>query len=346
VHRNRDRVDTFGPVDARIGLRSLVSLLQETICAWHCFVSWTPETGKLTFTKCLGVGATSIVFAATYEAKSARESPLESPPEKQRRTNDDEHFSTTSTRQVAVKTPFAMRPSNEILEMVAKSFEHEKAVLDQLKEVNGVPKVLGCATFISNEQMDMVKTPKALILSMVGDRLPSDYEITSNDISVLLNSLRQVHELGWVHRDLRRENMLLIDGRLTLIDFGFAAKIGAPVPFAGALLLASKTLLAQLQEKEIGGEKYHTPRPADDLWSLVRMHVLRFFARQSTFNIEFSRLSNKSSIESIEAFWNNVDNAVDQLPEKSPIKIAIRSLQNAADTCDYDALALNWCCLP
>jgi serine/threonine-protein kinase len=50
-------------------------------------------------------------------------------------------------------------------------------------------------------------------------------------IDDLLFALCRVHEVGWVHRDVKPQNVFLApsrDGRAWLIDFGLALPIGAP----------------------------------------------------------------------------------------------------------------------
>ncbi|MGG3507869.1 protein kinase family protein [Paenibacillus lautus] len=46
----------------------------------------------------------------------------------------------------------------------------------------------------------------------------------------LLKLVRYIHEQGYVHLDLRIPNVLFKDGRINLIDFGLARRIGEPPP--------------------------------------------------------------------------------------------------------------------
>ncbi|WP_246059330.1 protein kinase family protein [Paenibacillus lautus] len=46
----------------------------------------------------------------------------------------------------------------------------------------------------------------------------------------LLKLVRYLHEQGYVHLDLRIPNVLFKDGRINLIDFGLARRIGEPPP--------------------------------------------------------------------------------------------------------------------
>ena len=56
--------------------------------------------------------------------------------------------------------------------------------------------------------------------------LPADWREQAEE---LLAALRRG---GCAHNDIKCENLTVADGRLTLIDFGFATEIGAPIPAA------------------------------------------------------------------------------------------------------------------
>lgn len=64
----------------------------------------------------------------------------------------------------------------------------------------------------------------------------------------LAQRLQDLHETGWVHRDIKPGNaMLLLQKRKwTLIDFGCAAEIGANVPIVCTIAYASPEVLQAL----------------------------------------------------------------------------------------------------
>ena len=60
----------------------------------------------------------------------------------------------------------------------------------------------------------------------------------------LLKLVRYIHDQGYVHLDLRIPNVLFKDGRIQLIDFGLARRIGEP--------LRSQYLYGKVQSRQLG----------------------------------------------------------------------------------------------
>jgi serine/threonine protein kinase len=82
----------------------------------------------------------------------------------------------------------------------------------------------------------------------------------------VLRLLFHVHSNGWVHRDIRPQNILTTSaGQLVLIDWGFAVRWRAiPVPYQGTNNFASLDIL----ESEYAD---HVPHPKNDLHAVVLM---------------------------------------------------------------------------
>jgi serine/threonine protein kinase len=75
-----------------------------------------------------------------------------------------------------------------------------------------------------------------------------------------------MHEAGFVHRDLKPANVMWLprENRWTVIDFGCAARIGAPAPLSFTLAYAAPEVLRAVER----GIKTVESTPALDAWSL------------------------------------------------------------------------------
>ena len=67
-------------------------------------------------------------------------------------------------------------------------------------------------------------------------------------LSHIAHRLEQLHESGWVHRDLKPGNILRLprDHSWTLMDFGCAAPTGAPQPPSDTCTMAPLLLVSSL----------------------------------------------------------------------------------------------------
>ena len=71
--------------------------------------------------------------------------------------------------------------------------------------------------------------PNVIVMSYVGEpvrryNLPADWPQQANAI------VRRLREIGCSHNDIKCDNLTVLDGRLHLVDFGWATEIGAPIP--------------------------------------------------------------------------------------------------------------------
>jgi serine/threonine protein kinase len=78
--------------------------------------------------------------------------------------------------------------------------------------------------------------------------------------------LADMHEAGFVHRDLKPANVMWLprENRWTIIDFGCAARIGAPAPLSFTLAYAAPEVVHAFEM----GAKSIESTPALDAWSL------------------------------------------------------------------------------
>jgi hypothetical protein len=102
------------------------------------------------------------------------------------------------------------------------NFEAEKATLDLLrtKNVENVPKI-----FKTSQAKFGVIVCKVLILDPVADKLEApgytDYRsLTLRDIEGAIETLKEIHELKIIHRDIRPPNVLLAPNAILISDFG------------------------------------------------------------------------------------------------------------------------------
>lgn len=101
-------------------------------------------------------------------------------------------------------------------------FEAEKATLDllQTKNVENVPKIFK----ISQAKFGAIVC-KVLILDPVAGKLEApgytDYRsLTLRDIEGAIETLKEIHELNIIHRDIRPPNLLLAPNAILISDFG------------------------------------------------------------------------------------------------------------------------------
>jgi eukaryotic-like serine/threonine-protein kinase len=78
--------------------------------------------------------------------------------------------------------------------------------------------------------------------------------------------LSYMHEAGFVHRDLKPANVMWLprENRWTIIDFGCAARIGAPAPLSFTLAYAAPEVVRAF---DMGIDSIES-NPVLDAWSL------------------------------------------------------------------------------
>jgi len=134
-----------------------------------------------------------------------------------------------------------------------------------------------------------------LVLEHVEGRAPR----TASEVAVpLLRALLHLHERGWVHGDLKPENLIVAGGRLRVLDLGLAARIGgapsggtrgqlapellrgAPASVASDLFALGRTLQRLGAEGELGrwarraAADAPDARPASAAAALVALGVM------------------------------------------------------------------------
>ncbi|GBB89726.1 hypothetical protein RclHR1_16500001 [Rhizophagus clarus] len=137
--------------------------------------------------------------------------------------------------------------------------------------------------------------PKFIVLSPLCERFKT---WRKEDVSPIINTLKKVHELGFIHRDFRKWNLLRDqDGNIRIVDWGFAVEINQPVSFAGSL----ETLPDEVLQDIIDGKKIKYTKDIE-LISIVRAIYLMVF-RPFLEHIPFGEEDIKKWAGIYKEFW-------------------------------------------
>ncbi|XP_010507478.1 PREDICTED: serine/threonine-protein kinase PAK 4-like [Camelina sativa] len=111
------------------------------------------------------------------------------------------------------------------------------------------------------------------MLTKAGGRLPEN--VVGYCTLMILKGLKDLHQAGYVHCDLRLENILIFKTythgelcELKLADFGLSKEPNGPIPLEGSLFEGSPDYLAP---EAVGPDRIISP--AVDIWSLGVMVV-------------------------------------------------------------------------
>ncbi|RGB26574.1 kinase-like domain-containing protein [Rhizophagus diaphanus] len=137
--------------------------------------------------------------------------------------------------------------------------------------------------------------PKFIVLSPLCKRFKT---WRKEDISPIINTLRKVHELGFIHRDFRKWNLLRDqDENIRIADWGFAVKVNQSVLFAGSL----ETLPNEVLQDIIDGKTIKYTKEVE-LISMVRSIYLMLF-RPPLERIPFGENDIKEWAKVYKEFW-------------------------------------------
>lgn len=108
----------------------------------------------------------------------------------------------------------------------------------------------------------------------------------------LLNDLMTIHQAGFVHRDIRLANILMVGDSAKLIDFGYATAPTTSTELLGTQATASQAVLeAVLRNRTI------FYKPEDDLESLLKVFLMHEYG----FKIDYG--AGKMGVWTIYAAW-------------------------------------------
>lgn len=183
-----------------------------------------------------------------------------------------------------------LKQSNKNFENVA---QHEEEVLNKLR-MGGISE--GLPIVIERDGGKLLMKPVAL---------PFNTELRIAHMSQLLALLKKVHNLGYVHRDIRMANLMKqSSNKILLVDWGFSVKKGVPCKYQGTILTASPHVLTNLSSGKFNFACY----PADDLCSVV---CLIFCSQRPDAQTYLDGLRAKNSnvhglAKQVLQFWNEV----------------------------------------
>jgi len=118
-----------------------------------------------------------------------------------------------------------------------------------------------------------VLPPRIVLLSPFLKKL--DF-LTWDQVRQLAAALKYVHGKGHLHRDIRRDNVMHNDGKVYLVDFGFALPKGTRSSFRGALSTASDRILDLLVS--MGATHEFEYEVEDDVQSFVKVRFASSFS--------------------------------------------------------------------
>jgi len=133
----------------------------------------------------------------------------------------------------------------------------EAQVLSELKHAS-IPEIIKIGTARTDNNSVLLMTPVLQPLVHVSGAQAQD----------LFEALAYTHEAGYLHRDIRKDNVMKSADRAFLIDFGFAIpkKKANEEAYAGAVRTASTKVLEALRDG-----KQVTFTELDDFQSLVKV---------------------------------------------------------------------------
>lgn len=130
---------------------------------------------------------------------------------------------------------------------------------------------------------------------------PPKQRLTHLQLSDVLTLLAFLHSLGYVHRDVEARNIIIVEDRAMMIDYGCTAKCEEEVQDAGCTLCVHPEIL-QKRIRKVPGIK---PQFYHDLWSLIAVSW-RAMDHDKTI------LSCKSNEELLQ-FWERVTSEVKRI---------------------------------
>eukprot|EP00003_Mantamonas_plastica_P011594 TRINITY_DN2136_c0_g1_i1.p1 TRINITY_DN2136_c0_g1~~TRINITY_DN2136_c0_g1_i1.p1 ORF type:complete len:358 (+),score=91.88 TRINITY_DN2136_c0_g1_i1:808-1881(+) len=146
------------------------------------------------------------------------------------------------------------------------------------------------------------------------------------DFEYLVDTLKSVHEYGYVHRDIRASNIIIDDdGNCRLIDFGTAEKMTQETSvFEGSATTSSdKVLQAMIDEENVNYQA------EDDLIQLIRTGILLHWGESYPIRLWVGRIREAEGRQQrsriVKKMWGNIKcwlpwmDAMEQLAQENQV---------------------------
>eukprot|EP01124_Arcella_intermedia_P036747 TRINITY_DN9696_c0_g2_i4.p1 TRINITY_DN9696_c0_g2~~TRINITY_DN9696_c0_g2_i4.p1 ORF type:complete len:560 (+),score=110.36 TRINITY_DN9696_c0_g2_i4:55-1680(+) len=255
------------------------------------FSSISLEGRTISIVNYLGQGGTSVVYEGQFEGL-------------------DVSFSTTSSF-MDLESVFPATPVVKLYRQNAAQYlENEVQILKQLSSVASVPKLIGTIG-----SRILVTVPMGI--SLVHSKTNPDAQVKGNHFKELIKTLKIVHELNIVHRDIKLSNVYLnpkFDNLILLSDWSSASNVTEKTFFMGTPKYAPSCLL---KPEIMNGTKKYQPQPKHDLEMVVKSIFLSF---HHNYHVP-------ASLNELQVFW-----------EQSLEPPFWQFLLDAAENCNYEKM--------
>lgn len=189
-----------------------------------------------------------------------------------------------------------------------KYFDDEEEAVKEIEALKMVRNSIRSNNFLI-EPLNLTEDGKGILLSPICRDVSAPSTFSGYDklqLQQLIVVVRELHNAGWVHRDLKPPNILIQhNGDICLTDFSTCVRVNESYQYSGATKFASDNILQQLKLS-----RYELPvltaRTNDDYASLVKLCYVSVF----TGCYKSLKRLRSDRYDEIEEFWESRLSAV------------------------------------